>query len=98
MSVQEFRQRLAARVPHPRLHLIRFHGVLAALAKLRAAIVPGRPEAACAEPVHEHTQHCARMSWTRLLKRLFDIERSNPRREGGVFINHGVIDRWLGGR
>ena len=48
---------------------------MAAHAKLRAAIVPGRPEAARAEPVHEHTQHRARMSWTRLLKRLFDIER-----------------------
>ncbi len=33
-------QRLAALVPRPRLHLIRFHGVLAPHAKLRAAIVP----------------------------------------------------------
>ncbi len=29
-------QRLAALVPRPRLHLIRFHGVLAPNAKLRA--------------------------------------------------------------
>jgi len=35
----EFMQRLAALVP--RLHLIRFHGVLAPNAGLRAAIVPG---------------------------------------------------------
>ena len=35
----EFMQRLAALVP--RLHLIRFHGVLAPHARLRAAIVPG---------------------------------------------------------
>jgi len=33
-------QRLAALVPRPRLHLIRFHGVLAPHAKLRAAIIP----------------------------------------------------------
>ena len=33
-------QRLAALVPRPRLHLIRFHGALAPHAKLRAAIVP----------------------------------------------------------
>ena len=33
-------QRLAALVPRPRLHLIRFHGVLAPNAKLRAEIVP----------------------------------------------------------
>ena len=36
----EFMQRLAALVPRPRLHLIRFHGVLAPNAKLRPAIVP----------------------------------------------------------
>jgi Putative transposase len=36
MSPLEFMQRLAALVPRPRLHLIRFHGVLAPNAKLRA--------------------------------------------------------------
>ena len=45
MSPLEFMQRLAALVPRPRLHLIRFHGVLAPYAKLRAAIV-ARPRAA----------------------------------------------------
>jgi len=40
MSPLQFMQRLAALVPRPRLHLIRFHGVLAPNAKLRAAIVP----------------------------------------------------------
>ena len=38
----EFMQRLAALVPRPRLHLIRFHGVLAPNAKLRREIVPVR--------------------------------------------------------
>jgi hypothetical protein len=37
-------QRLAALVPRPRLHLIRFHGVLAPNAKLRALAVPQQPE------------------------------------------------------
>ncbi|MFN7344502.1 MAG: transposase, partial [Betaproteobacteria bacterium] len=36
MSPLEFMQRLAALVPRPRLHLIRFHGVLAPNARLRA--------------------------------------------------------------
>jgi len=40
MSPLEFMQRLAALVPRPRLHLIRFHGVLAPNAKLRAQVVP----------------------------------------------------------
>ena len=40
MTPMEFMQRLAALVPRPRLHLIRFHGVLAPNAKLRKAVVP----------------------------------------------------------
>ena len=35
ISPLEFMQRLAALVPRPRLHLIRFHGVLAPHATLR---------------------------------------------------------------
>ena len=41
--VPEFMQRLAVLVPRPRLHLIRFHGVLAPNAKLRAQVVPHSP-------------------------------------------------------
>jgi hypothetical protein len=37
LSPLEFMQRLAALVPRPRLHLIRFHGVLAPNAKLRSS-------------------------------------------------------------
>src|SRR4051794_33148957 len=43
MSPLELLQRLAALVPRPRLHLIRFHGVLAPHAKMRAQIVPSAP-------------------------------------------------------
>jgi hypothetical protein len=39
----EFMQRLAAPVSRPRLHPIRFHGVLARHANLRAEIVPSKP-------------------------------------------------------
>ena len=78
ISPLEFMQRLAALAPRPRLHLIRFHGALAPNAKLRAAIVPIPP----AHTTTEHTGDCAhahgalaRMTWARLLKRVFDIER-----------------------
>ena len=40
MTPLEFMQSLAALVPRPRLHLIRFHGVLAPNAALRSQIVP----------------------------------------------------------
>jgi hypothetical protein len=39
----KFMERLAALVPRPRLHLIRFHGVLAPNAKLRREIIPRAP-------------------------------------------------------
>ena len=39
-------ERLAALVPRPRFHLIRFHGVLAPNAMLRSQIVPAPPERA----------------------------------------------------
>jgi hypothetical protein len=74
MSPLEFMQRLAALVPRPRLHLIRFHGVLAPHAGLRAAIVPGAAQNTSELPA-EHTHRVpARMSWARLLKRVFDID------------------------
>jgi len=53
MSPLEFMQRLAALVPRPRLHLIRFHRVLAPNAKLRSKIIPTPPEPA-AEPSNDH--------------------------------------------
>ena len=74
MQPQEFMQRLAALVPRPRLHLIRFHGVLAPHAKLRSAVVPATVEK-CSERACEHAHgKSARMSWAQLLKRVFDID------------------------
>lgn len=82
MSPLEFMQRLAAPVPRPRLHLIRFRGVLAPNAKMRAQVVPSVPaegaeasEPSACEPNCAHNRP-VRMSWARLLKRVleFDLE------------------------
>lgn len=45
---QDFLAKLAALVPAPRVHLTRFHGILAAAAKWRALIIP--------TPVEEHNE------------------------------------------
>jgi Putative transposase len=83
MSPLEFMQRLAALVLRPRLHLIRFHGVLAPNAKLRPLVVPQGPpapeqanEAAAADPCEVETVQARpqRISWARPLKRVFDID------------------------
>ena len=83
MSPLEFMQPLAALVPRPRLHLIRFHGVLAPNAGLRAAIVPG-PARNASVHAGEHAHEApARMSWARLLKRVFDIDLEHCPQRGG---------------
>ena len=55
---------------------VRFHGVFAPNAKLRRKIVPAPPERAT-ETSSENAQAQgapARISWARLLKRVFDID------------------------
>ena len=80
MSPLEFMQRLAALVPRPRLHLIRFHGVMAPNATLRAMVVPQEPvEPAQASQPAQCKPNCAhhrpaRLSWARLLKRVFSCD------------------------
>jgi hypothetical protein len=88
MEPLAFMQRLAALVPRPRLHLIRFHGVLAPNAKLRSAIVPraasdtapGTPDPTAtlqpAAPAH--------IRWARLLQRVFDIDLEHCPNCGGA--------------
>lgn len=77
--------RLAALVPPPRMHLTRFHGVLAPNSRLRAAVTPaGRGRGAVtlpASPQESSTEspkpllprHVA-MHWAQRLKRVFGIE------------------------
>jgi hypothetical protein len=113
MSPLEFMQRLAALVPRPRLHLIRFHGVLAPNAKLRALVVPQRPpdqekpatEAAAAAGCEAETVQARphRISWARLLKRVFDIDMQHcPNCGGGelkiiaAILARPVIEKILG--
>ena len=77
-------------MPRPRLHLIRFHGVLSPNAKMRALFVPQDPEtpaqsvapAECeANCVHHRA---ARLSWARLLKRVFELDLEHCPNCGGA--------------
>jgi len=95
MEPLEFMERLAALVPRPRLHLIRFHGVLAPNAKLRSQIVPAPPEPAT-ETSSEEAQgqgKTPRVSWARLLKRVFDLDVEHcPNCGGGLKIIAAIED------
>ena len=107
MSPLEFMRRLAALLPRPRLHLIRFHGVLAPNAKLRALVVPQEPApAALAAPPAECEAICAhhrpvRLSWAKLLKRVFEIDMEHCPNCGGelkiiaAILEQPVIERIL---
>jgi hypothetical protein len=78
MEPLELMEKLAALVPRPRVHLTRYHGVLAPHYKYRKQIVP-KPkseEEAVTDPTAgvDQPPHKARMSWARLLKRVFNID------------------------
>jgi len=97
MSPLEFMQRLAARVPRPRLHFVRFHGVLAPNAKLRALVVPQEPEPP-AQPTQpaEREANCAhhhpvRQCWAKLLKRVVEIDLEHCPNCGGELTIIGAI-------
>ena len=107
MSPLEFMQRPAALVPRPRLHLIRFHGVLAPNATLLAQVVPKEAEApAQAAPPADCEANCAhhrpvRLSWAKLLKRVFEIDMEHCPNCGGelriiaVILEQPVIEKIL---
>jgi len=69
--------RLCAAVPPPRVHTVRYAGVLAARSKLRARIVP-KPgvdvTGSEVEDVERATSRCRYWHWGELLKRTFDID------------------------
>ena len=76
-------------MPRPRLYLVRFHGVLAPNAELRAMVVPQGPdEPAAASELAACEPNCAhrrpvRMSWARLLKRVPELDLEHCPNCGG---------------
>ena len=77
MTSLELLERLAALVPPPRRHQLRYHGTLAPHAKWRSQIVPARPtgatRAACADAADAVPERsvASRIAWAELLKRVF---------------------------
>jgi len=77
LSPHELLEKLAALVPPPRLNLVRYHGVLAPACPDRARIVPGPSPLTQAEGC-EHggagRHHAHRVSWDKLLARVFQYD------------------------
>ncbi len=75
----ELLEKLAALVPPPRLHLLRYHGVLAPRAWERGRIVPTKPvaePAAAATPASSAPSCAHRLRWAALLARVFSPDLS----------------------
>lgn len=75
----EFIEKLVAIIPQPRIHLTRFHGILAPHSKQRSKIVPEPTiqAKACVEPQQLELIRKPRLSWAQLLKRVFKVDMEN---------------------
>ena len=76
-SPEELMEKLAALVPQPRVHLIRYHGCLAPNAKIRAEVVRqarGPDGVVEAKKTKEVRGSRRRMNWSALLKRVFKVD------------------------
>ena len=87
-------ERLAALVPRPRVHLTRFHGVLAPHYKYRSEIVPKAKEQPPQVPADKNKRPFKqRIPWARLLARVFKIDvETCPHCQGRVKIIAAIED------
>ena len=76
----EFIEKLVALIPPPRIHLTRFHGVLAPHHRLRSQVVPAQPlakeEVVSDDAEAKSARDPRRLSWAELLKRVFQMDLS----------------------
>jgi hypothetical protein len=86
----EFIEKLCALVPPPRMHILRYHGVFAPNSKVRSQIVkrnkvqkkPKEGESH-QDPVLVPEKLKARISWAKLMKRVFEIDVTKCKHCGG---------------
>ena len=93
-SSLQFLEKLSALVPPPRIHLTRFHGILAPHSKFRKFVVPaqieeGKTQEGCDmdKSLEVEDDNCSskqkRISWAKLLSRVFALDMSNCEHCGG---------------
>jgi len=75
-SPLELIEKLVALIPRPRMHLVRYHGILAPNARLRSRIVPKVKTGMTITDAEKRVVTPQRIAWAKLLKRVFDIDIS----------------------
>jgi Putative transposase len=99
LSPMELLEKLAALVPLPRVHLVRYGGCLAPHSHLRGALIPTPRQQGVED--EETDTGSPRWSWVRLLKRVFALDMARcPWCQRGVLriiaaIIHGEVIRKL---
>ncbi len=89
MSDGELLEKLAALVPAPRFHLVRYFGILASAAKQRPSIVPVPPPASGVESCghrdnsEKEKPHARNYTWAQLMARIFALDVLECPRCGG---------------
>lgn len=110
-SPLEFLEKLSALVPPPRIHLTRFHGILAPHSKFRKRVVPQIVEEKIEEDDGQEKSlevqdedsglKQKRISWAKLLSRVFALDMDNCHHCGGemkaisAVIKHEVVVKIL---
>jgi Putative transposase len=92
LSPLEFLEKLAALVPLPRLHQVRYGGCLAPHSTLRTAIIPTPRQQGVEQP--EGSTASPNWTWARLLKRVFaiDMERCPVCQQGTLRIIAAITE------
>jgi hypothetical protein len=87
LTPHEFIEKLIAIIPQPRIHGVRFHGILAPSAEDRKKVVPvvlTQPPQGELFECHQKKPKTKKSSWAELLKRTFQIDLSQCLVCGGV--------------
>ena len=101
LSPLELIEKLCALVPLPRMHLVRYSGVLAPNAKMRKGVIPGKTRAqikaeeltfAEASVSEEKPTLLQRSSWAKLLAKVFEIDISKCSCGGNLKIISAIRD------
>ena len=88
----ELIEKLCVLIPPPRFHLLRFHGVLAPHARLRAEVIPPSSQTAELSGAHAHAPPAGPsspaagpgpLSWAALMARVFELDVLRCTRCGG---------------
>ena len=89
-SPLEFIEKLCALVPQPRMHLVRYSGVLAPNSKMRKGVIPGMTRAeikaqkeASTKDKDKDKKLVSAHLWAKLLARTFEIDVSKCKHCGG---------------